>query len=316
MQELFSTRQNPMIDPALHIWGWEIPVYLFLGGLVAGTMIISGYFTFKGHHKHSYFSCFYLPHVSLVLLSAGMFALFLDLEHKFYVWRLYTTFEVTSPMSWGSWVLVLVYPTLLASTLVKIPEPFQNRIKLFDKISARINEHPFLIKNIGAVSMIVGAILGMYTGVLLSGLQARPLWNSSMLWVLFLVSGLSSAAAFVHMITTDRYEREMLAKADNGFLIFELLIFALFFFGLLSSTRVHRVAAHLLIDGAYAPVFWVFVIGLGIVIPLAIQLLAVNHKVKHTAVAPILVIAGGLILRFVIVFAGQYSSWSSAFIMK
>jgi formate-dependent nitrite reductase membrane component NrfD len=316
MQELFSTRQNPMIDPALHIWGWEIPVYLFLGGLVAGTMIISGYFTFKGHHKHSYFSCFYLPHVSLVLLSAGMFALFLDLEHKFYVWRLYTTFEVTSPMSWGSWVLVLVYPTLLASTLVKIPEPFRNRIKLFDKISERINQHPFLIKNIGAVSMIVGAILGMYTGVLLSGLQARPLWNSSMLWVLFLVSGLSSAAAFVHMITTDRYEREMLAKADNGFLIFELLIFALFFFGLLSSTRVHRVAAHLLIDGAYAPVFWVFVIGLGIVIPLAIQLLAVNHKVKHTAVAPILVIAGGLILRFVIVFAGQYSSWSSAFIMK
>ncbi|MBF8248607.1 MAG: Molybdopterin oxidoreductase, Psr/Psh family, PsrC-like membrane anchor subunit [Bacteroidetes bacterium] len=315
MQELFSTRQNPMIDPALHIWGWEIPVYLFLGGLVAGTMIISGYFTFKGHHKHSYFSCFYLPHVSLVLLSAGMFALFLDLEHKFYVWRLYTTFEVTSPMSWGSWVLVLVYPTLLASTLVKIPEPFQNRIKLFDKISARINQHPFLIKNIGAVSMIVGAILGMYTGVLLSGLQARPLWNSSMLWVLFLVSGLSSAAAFVHMITTDRYEREMLAKADNGFLIFELLIFALFFFGLLSSTRVHRVAAHLLIDGAYAPVFWVFVIGLGIVIPLAIQLLAVNHKVKHTAVAPILVIAGGLILRFVIVSAGQFSNWGT-FMLK
>ena len=316
MQELFSTRHNEMIDPALHVWGWEIPVYLFLGGLVAGIMIISGYFTFRGHHKHSYFSCFYLPHVSLALLSAGMLALFLDLEHKFFVWRLYTTFKVMSPMSWGAWILVLVYPTLLANTMVSIPEPFQNRIALFDKVSSLINRHPFLIKNIGVVNMIVGAILGMYTGLLLSGLQARPLWNSSMLWVLFLVSGLSSAAAFVHMITTDRYERETLAKADNGFLIFELFIFALFFFGLLSATRVHRVSAHLLLDGAYAPVFWVFVIGLVLVIPLAIQLLAVNHKVKHTAVAPILVITGGLILRFIIVSAGQFSNWSTAFMLK
>ncbi len=52
-----------------------------------------------------------------------------------------------------------------------------------------------------------------------------------------------------------------------------------------------------------------FVIGLGIVVPLTIQLLAVNHKVKHAPVAPILVIAGGLILRFVIVYAGQFSHW-------
>ena len=40
--------------------------------------------------------------LSLVLLSLGMLALFLDLEHKLYVWRLYTTFQPTSPMSWGA----------------------------------------------------------------------------------------------------------------------------------------------------------------------------------------------------------------------
>ena len=47
-EEIVSTRTNPMIDPAIHIWGWEIPVYLFLGGLVAGMMMISGYFLFQG----------------------------------------------------------------------------------------------------------------------------------------------------------------------------------------------------------------------------------------------------------------------------
>lgn len=312
MHELTTTRTNPQIDPTLHIWGWEIPVYLFLGGLVAGIMIISGYFIFKGRHKHSYFSCFYLPHISLVLLSAGMLALFLDLEHKLYVWRLFTTFKIASPMSWGSWILILVYPTLLATTLTRIPRAFQNRIKIFDRISVFINQHPTAVKNVGVLSMVVGAILGMYTGVLLSALGARPLWNSSLLWVLFLTSGLSAAAAFVHMITDDVYERELLAKADNGFLILELFVFAQFIIGLLSSTQMHQNAAHLILTGPYAAVFWVFVIGLGIIIPLVIQLLAVNHKVQHTPVAPLLVIAGGLILRFVIVYAGQDSHWTSA----
>jgi formate-dependent nitrite reductase membrane component NrfD len=152
----------------------------------------------------------------------------------------------------------------------------------------------------------------MYTGVLLSSLGARPLWNSAMLWMLFLVSGLSSAAAFVHLITNDSYERELLAKADNAFLTLELFVFGGFISGLLTSTRVHIDAVHLILDGPFAPYFWVFVIGLGILIPLVIQLLAVNHKVKHTPVAPIMVIAGGLILRFVIVYAGQFSHWTSA----
>ena len=273
-------------------------------------MIIAGYFTLKGHHKHSAFSNFYLPHLSLGFLSLGMFALFLDLEHKLYVWRLYTTFEFTSPMSWGSWILILVFPALLLNTLVEIPKPFRNRIPVFDRISAFIQQRPMLAKNIGVLNMLAGAVLGMYTGILLSALGARPLWSSSMLWVLFLTSGLSSAAALVHMITTDRTERELSAKADNGFLIFELFVFVLFFVGTVTSTQAHRNAAALLLTGSYAAVFWVFVILLGIIIPLTIQLLAVNHKVRHTPVAPLMVIAGGIALRFVIVYAGQASHWT------
>ena len=310
MQELTITRHNELIDPLLHIWSWQIPVYLFLGGLVAGIMIISGYFVLQGQYRKNVFSCFYLPHVSLVLLSGGMGALFLDLEHKLYIWRLFTTFQITSPMSWGSWILLTIYPALWLNTLIRIPEHLQGRIPVFDRLSARINEHPTLIKNIGILNMLLGTLLGMYTGVLLSSFGARPLWNSAMLWMLFLVSGLSAAAAFVHLITTDDYERELLARSDNAFLTLELFVFGGFITGLLTSSRVHIEAARLLLDGPYAPVFWVVVIGLGILLPLAIQLLAVNHKVKHTAVAPLLVLVGGLTLRFVIVFAGQYSHWT------
>ena len=40
MLEITTTRHNPLIDPHLAVWSWEIPVYLFLGGLVAGMMIL------------------------------------------------------------------------------------------------------------------------------------------------------------------------------------------------------------------------------------------------------------------------------------
>jgi formate-dependent nitrite reductase membrane component NrfD len=309
MHELTTTRHNELIDPSLHIWGWEIPVYLFIGGLVAGIMIISGYFTLKGQYKKNVFSSFYLPHISLVLLTLGMLALFLDLEHKPYVWRLYTTFKIASPMSWGAWILILVYPALWANTLIRIPDRFNNIVPAFDKLSQKINEHPFLIKNIGILNILLGILLGMYTGVLLSSIGARPLWNSAMLWMLFLVSGLSSAAAFVHVIAPDKHERVLLAKADNAFLTLELFVIGGFISGLLTSTSVHIEAAYLILKGPYAPAFWVLVVGMGIVLPLFVQLLAVNEKVKHTVIPPLFVLAGGLVLRFVIVYAGQYSHY-------
>ena len=309
MTELTTTRSNPMVDPILHVWGWEIPVYLFLGGLVAGMMLISGYFLFSGRWRNARSACYVLPGMSLVLLSAGMLALFLDLEHKAFVWRLYTTFEPGSPMSWGAWILVLVYPALAANLLMHVPAPLRRRAPALGELSDRLVERPAAPRWIGATNMILGGLLGVYTGVLLSALGARPLWNSALLGPLFLVSGLSAAAAFVHLTARDAAERELLAKADNGFLITELVFLALFLIGLLTASGAHARAADLLLTGPFGALFWVGVVGLGIVVPLVVQLLAVEHKVAHTPVAPLLVISGGLVLRFVIVQAGQVSHW-------
>ena len=313
MTELTTTRANPMIDPQLHVWGWEIPVYLFLGGMVAGMMIISGYFLFSGRYKNLRCSCYLLPGLAVVLLSIGMLALFLDLEHKPYFWRLYTTFEIASPMSWGSWILLLVYPALLANMLLRVPPPLRHglaRVPWALRLSERMQARPKLITTVGALNMLFGGLLGVYTGILLSALGARPLWNSALLGPLFLVSGMSVAAALGHMVAREPEERVLLAKADNGFLVAELVLLGLFLVGLVTSTRVHLEAAGLLLGGPYTAVFWVFVVGLGIVVPLFIQLLAVNHRIRHTPVAPLLVMAGGLALRFVIVSAGQVSRWS------
>jgi protein NrfD len=305
MHELDLTRHNPMIDPSLHIWGWEIPVYLFLGGIVAGMMIVSGYFLFRKRYRETDSTSTILPFLSLVLLSIGMLSLFMDLEYKIHVWRMYATFQVTSPMSWGAWILVLVYPALFLNMIVRQPRWIGTRVPLFERWSDQLHRHPVGIKTVGAVNMLLGGMLGIYTGVLLSAFGARPLWNSPVLGLLFLVSGLSSAAALVHLFARNRWESELLAKSDNAFLTIELFVLGLFLIGLVSSTQAQQAAALLLLSGSFAPVFWVFVIGIGILVPLFLQSLAVTHRIAHSAIPPVMVIFGGIILRFVIVYAGQ-----------
>ena len=342
MIEFTTTRHNPMVDPSLHLWSWEVAVYLFLGGLVAGLMIISGVrlLVMKPKERYALVCCTIGPLIGLALLSLGMFALFLDLEHKVHVWRLYLTFQITSPMSWGSWILLLVYPGLLANALAHLPEAIPALARRFpilvtwsDFILARTR----LVVAIGVTNMAVGVALGIYTGILLGTLGARPLWNSAVFGPLFLFSGLSTAAALLHgilVLTLPDDERPefadfllsnlarwsearpldtrvapTLAAADNSFLTVELTLLGLFLIGLLTSTQAQQQAARLLLGGPYSAVFWVFIVGIGITIPLVLQYLELRHKIRHTLVPAVLVLCGGLALRFVLVYAGQASHW-------
>ena len=126
LSEFVTTAHSPATDPHLHVWGWEIPVYLFLGGFTAGIMVLSGWALWRGRRNPRSHPTFSLASSGLFMLglatiSLGMLALFLDLGHKPYVWRLYLTMKPWSPMSWGSWILLLVYPVLAAAVLLEPP---------------------------------------------------------------------------------------------------------------------------------------------------------------------------------------------------
>jgi len=314
MTELISTAHSPWVDPHLHVWGWEIPVYLFLGGWTAGIMVLCGWALWKGQRDERPHATFSLASSGLFMLaflaiSLGMGALFLDLEHKLYVWRLYLTFEPASPMSWGAWILMLVYPVLVMGMLLDPPRSLMNRFPRIEPAWTSLTDNLTVRRLTGLVAICTGVALGIYTGILLSALGARPLWSSAILGPLFLFSGLSAAAAFAHWASPDQPEREYLAKIDNQFLASELAMVLLLLIGLATSTEAHMQAARLFLGGPYTAVFWVGVVGLGIVLPLVIQSLAVTHRVPHTPLAPVLVLLGGLALRFVIVSAGQVSHW-------
>jgi formate-dependent nitrite reductase membrane component NrfD len=308
MLELLTTRHNPMIDPSLHVWGWEVPVYLFLGGWVAGTMVLAGWLMRRRGRQDGPSVVRVLPWIGLVLISLGMGALFLDLEHKLYVWRMYTTFQPSSPMSWGGWILIGVYPVLALTGIATLPAALADAWAPLGALARRLRE-PGAVNLLGLANVVLGIGLGIYTGILLSSLGARPLWSSGVLGPLFLVSGLSTGAAFAHLIARDADERSLLVRSDSLFLVTELALIALFLIGLASAGAAQAQAAALLLGGPYTAAFWVLVVGLGIVLPLVIQLLQVAGRVGHAVVAPLLVMGGGLALRFVIVAAGQFSAW-------
>jgi formate-dependent nitrite reductase membrane component NrfD len=308
MLELLTSRNNPMIDPSLHVWGWEIPVYLFLGGWVAGSMVLSGWLLRRGADGPRPGVVRVLPWVGLALISLGMLALFLDLEHKLYVWRMYLTFQPTSPMSWGGWILIAVYPVLALTALAGMPATPAGIWAPLGALAHSLDK-PLARRVLAVANIATGIGLGVYTGILLSSLGARPLWASAVLGPLFLVSGLSTGAAFAHVIARDAAEQAQLLGFDNAFLATELALIVLFLIGLSTAGAAQAQAAALLLGGPYTAAFWVLVVGIGILLPLTIQSLVAAGRVGHTLLAPVLVMGGGLALRFVIVAAGQYSAW-------
>jgi formate-dependent nitrite reductase membrane component NrfD len=340
MLEYTTTRHNPLVDPLLSVWSWEIPVYLFLGGMIAGMMVLGGINMIRyarGKRAEEFFSV-QTPVLGFVLLNIGMGALFLDLAHKLYVWRVYLAFEPSSPMSWGSWVLLLVFPVLIASALLRLPAAWPwlgERVPLLARASDWLAARPGAIAKLGWANVLLGIGLGVYTGILLSTMVARPLWNTALLGPLFLVSGLSAAAAMIHLLARvlpghpaprglfggafavlvqplgesapDPRSAHELVRADLAFLAIELVLLGLIVIGLLTSSASHIEAADLLLTGRYAALFWGAVVAAGILVPLALQALELAHRIPHSIVPALLVLAGGFALRWVLVGAGQAS---------
>jgi protein NrfD len=340
MLETTTTRHNPLVDPSLHVWGWEIPVYLFVGGIVAGMMILAGIAMLrmvKGEDTRGFFSV-QTPLLGFMLLNIGMLALLLDLAHPLYVWAVYLTFEPMSPMSWGSWVLIIVYGVLLVSALIRLPDAWPwlaRRLPVLQRASDWILARPGLIRALAWVNIVLGVLLGVYTGILLNTMVARPLWNTTILAPLFLVSGLSAAAAMVHLATRifpgrpapqgmiggalaamvqdlgpqppERRTLDSLIRADLGFLAVELLLIGLLIIGLLTASASHADASRLLLGGPFTLIFWGGVVAVGILVPFVLQWLELGHRIPHTVLPAALVLAGGFALRWVMVNAGQAS---------
>ncbi len=304
-----SGRMNPHIDPYLEIWHWHIPLYLFLGGLAAGILFFAGLYVILGKENKYCGAVKRAPIIVPFLLVIGLVALFLDLKHKLYFWQLYTTIKIQSPMSWGAWTLMAITPLSFAWAAMHIREFFPKwdwKLPILKEIERFLHQNKLVL---AWIMVILSVILGIYTGILFSAFNARPLWNTSILGPLFLTSGLSAGAAIIILFSRTHKERNNFAKIDILLISIELFIIVHMFMGFLASTEVQIDAANMFLGGPYTAPFWIFVVIIGMILPALLEVLELR-KIKIPVVLPVvLVLFGSLMLRFIIAYAGQMSRW-------
>lgn len=304
-----SGRHNHEIDPTLHIWGWEIPLYLFIGGLVAGILFFSAILTIMGKENKYITAVKWLPISTPILIGIGLLALLFDLSHVFYAWQLFTNIRWESPMSWGAWTLFIMTPLSVIWAFSWFPDIFPKLDLKYDFIKNALKWIISVRLYIAWSLVVLSVILGIYTGILLSAFNARPFWNTSILGPLFLTSGLSTGAATTILFSKDHDEKLFFAKIDLVLIVIELFFIIHLFMGALAGTQVHIEAAKMFLGGPYTTSFWIFVVLLGLVIPALLEILELRKFKIPSFLSAVLVIVGGLILRFIVVDAGQASRW-------
>ena len=304
-----SGRMNPMIDPHLEVWEWQIPAYLFLGGLAAGIIFFAGFSYLQNKEKNYPTAVRLAPMLVPFILILGLFFLFLDLKHKLYFWRLYTTIKLQSPMSWGAWTLMIITPLSMVWAALHIRDFFPEWDWKYNWAKSLESWFEKNKKLLAWVLVIYALVLGVYTGILFSAFNARPLWNTSILGPLFLISGLSSGAAVIVLMSKSKEERHFFAQIDLGLIALELFLIVHLFMGFLSSNQAQIDSGNLFLGGDYTAPFWILVVGLGLVIPAILEVMEMRNKKIPFQAAAILVLSGGLFLRFILSYAGQYSHW-------
>lgn len=309
-EELFTSGRNlPNIDPSLSVWHWPISVDLFFGGLAAGLLFFAALFYLLGKEKEMPAAIKMAPIIAPIGISIALICLFYDLTHKIYFWKLYLTFRFESPMSFGSWILLFITPISFLWVFSYLRDVFP---KLNFKNSLLLAIEKFAINNrrIMAILLIPLSIsLGIYTGLLLSAFNARPLWNNAILGPLFLTSGLTTASAIIVYFAKNKMEIKLFNKILLGLIITQLFLMVHMILGYMAGSEVQLEALKLLMGGEFTFLFFGVVIITGLVIPAFFIVLKIYDYKVPVLIPILLILIGGLAFRFVMVDAGQLTRY-------
>lgn len=312
-------------------WGWQIAVYLFLAGLSAGALITSIIVKwFQGDDNQEWDGLVkagaLLAPFSIIL---GQGLLIFDLAKPLSFYLLLIHYQLGSVMSIGVILLALYTPLSVLFAIVVYKEELV-QLGPIDTIAEKLEQTWF-----EGLNFIMAIAIASYTGFLLSAMVAKPLFNIAVLPLLFLVSGLSvgiCASILLAMVlfrdTVHDASLQYLLNLDFRMILFEGLILFLLFTGLYYHGGNYAVVAQKsLTDGIWAKVFWIGVVGVGLLLPLVISVVSLHKKVGNYTTSDVqeeiaatiqeqfpvtilllssgAVIMGGILLRFYILYAGQ-----------
>jgi len=318
-------------------WGILIATYLYLGGLAGGAFLSGSVAHFLSREDESYRvfarSGIYIGTVAII---AGFIPLLLDLR-RFTVAPVNVMFAFAhlpeSMMTVGTWVISAFAAIGVVTSILWVFRGEEKRIHVenvgeklyFESVEEKV------ILFFEAVGCIFAVATMVYTGLLLSFARGVTFWASPLLPWLFTASGVSTGLVATGLFTpiigilvprlcpefrellSRSIELMKVEKRVEGFdvpLMFGELI--LVFAYLLSVVQTRGFLN--VVYGVLSPAFWIGFIIVGILIPIILWLLLKLrespklHQPENLALIYlgfVLVLIGGFILRYVVLFGGQ-----------
>ena len=311
-------------------WGFLIVNYLFLGGLSAGLFFVSALATFlyrleepSPYTRIARLGAFLAPWP--VMIGCGL--LIFDLGHWYRFYKLFLHLRLVSPMSIGTWLLLLFNLVSLVNCYAWLTGAQRNA--LFARLPRRLAflgrfnyDIDHWRRHLAFAGLPISVGVGIYTGVLLGAVQSRPFWNTNLVAQLFLFSALSTGCAALILGLARReqsaQELKLLYGLDICFMVLEFFIVLPYLIHGQLSVQAVQDSLKLILGGPFTVLFWIFFLGLGLLTPLVIELLElvpviVSNREFHyrrsiAAGAALLILSGGFLLRYIFVFAGQISA--------
>ncbi len=285
-----------------HYWTWPIASYLFLGGLGGGMLFLAGVFHLILGFAGAPLTLGVI--VGIVALGFGCMLLVFELGQPKVFLRVFTS--ATAIIKWGAVILSIAMIAALLYVIFYLPVEWN--LPWMQWGIAGIAD-PML-----AVAMVLGFCVCVYTGVLLSSLKSKPFWNTPALPVLFTVSALSTAAALHSLLIcgwpcpltlynaiSGIEQHELLHSLDLVLMVAEILTLMIYVVLMYASSNVtSKAVARRWLSGKTAGLFWGGMIAGGLVIPFLFYL---TGGLASTVIAPVMVLLGGLLLRFLVIFA-------------
>jgi formate-dependent nitrite reductase membrane component NrfD len=295
--------------PVIHRapWRWEIPTYFFLGGIAGASYVIAGIaHVFGGDEERPVVRTG--RYLSLAALIPSPILLILDLGRPERFHHMLRVFKFRSPMSVGTWGLVVFGAFSTLSALIQAAEDgLFGRGTLVARLLLRLPS-----RAIAFLGQFPAFFVSGYTGVLLAA-TAVPLWTKNYLLMgpLFIASALSNALAAITLILTaaGRASHRSLRRLER----FETAVMGVEAL-LLAALRLNsgKTIARPMHEGRLGRIYRVGVLGTGLGLPLLIQAPGawLGRRLPRgvTALAALLTLIGGALFRYLIVTAGHRSA--------
>ena len=277
-------------------WGISIVMLIYYIGLSAGSLVLSAMSALFGRKEFKPFARI-AALLAMLLLVGALMSMIFDWGKPDRVFVPFMYFNFASMFSING----ILYSTYIAICFVYLLAMFAGKEKLVGVIA--------LIAVIWAVGVHSG------TGAIF-GFVSRELYESPLLPPSFITAALSSGTALMIILLqllfryTERPFDQRYVKELSRLLAVFILVVAYFLF-VENAFRAYNIghreaASFFLLGGSHSMVFWVGLIGMGIVAPALILFTpGTKNSIKMINVAAILHVIGVLCERYIIVIPGQ-----------